>query len=364
MADPDNMFENEFFVPHIDYEKVTGIQKIRAGIKSIYNAEARKKFGAFLDFYKPEIIHAHNIYHQLSFSILDEAFKRSIPVVMTLHDYKMMSPNYRLFHHGKTDMSMLGGAYYRCLLNNCGESFSRSLMLTSEAYLRKWKKYQEKISFFIAPSNWMKEIAVRSKIPESKVKIIPNPIRLSKVELADVPDKGYVLYFGRFSEEKGLMTLLETAKETPEISYHLVGDGSLRPHLEKYIENHKLSNVKLFSFQSGNTLVDTIKGARFTVLPAIWPENSPTSIIRSIGNSRMVIGTNVGGIPEILPKSMLVSPNNSEALAQMIREWYNASLLKRTEAVKQLQKNIVKKHAPEHYYSLLLQCYEQAVSHA
>lgn len=363
MAHPDNIFHNDFFVPHIDYEKFHGFGKIKAGIKSIYNAEARKLFGAFLDCYRPEIIHLHNIYHQLSFSILDEAFKRSIPVVMTLHDYKMMSPNYRLFHHGSMDMSMLGGNYYRCMLNNCGESFSRSFILTAEAYFRKWKKYQEKISVFIAPSIWMKEIAIRSKLPESHVQIIPNPTQINEVERSSISDKGFVLYFGRFSEEKGLLVLLNAAKKTPEISYQIVGDGPLRLRLEKTIQDENLHNVKLFPFQSGNMLIDTIKGSRLTVLPAIWPENSPLSIIKSIGNNRIVIGTMVGGIPEMLPKNVLVSPNNPEELAQMIREWYGVSSREREQIVKKIQKNLLTKHSSEHYYSLLLPCYEKVLSH-
>jgi glycosyltransferase involved in cell wall biosynthesis len=357
MQHVENIVSNDFFVPHIEYGKLRGVEKLTAGLNSIYNRRVRRAFGLFIDHYQPEVIHVHNIYHQLSFSILDEARARGIPVVMTLHDYKMMSPSYTMFHHGKNDMSMVGGKYYRCVRTNCTENWGESVVVTLEAYFRKWKKYADTISHYIAPSEWMREVYLRAGMDDTKISVIPNPVSASPHEVR-ATDEGYVLYFGRFSKEKGVRILLDVAEKTPNIKYRLVGEGPEQDELKKYCREKKISNVTFFPFQTGEVLARTIRQARLSVLPSIWYENAPMSVLRSIMEGRVVVASAIGGIPELLPDSLCVPAGDVDALREKIVAWYSASSSDREKMVREIQKTLDARHAPEQYYASLMKCYE------
>ena len=133
MKQKKNTLENEYFIDTIDYATGSWMARIMYGIKSIYNVDAKKRFAKLVDDFAPDVIHFHNIYHQLSYALLDVVRAKNIPSVMTLHDYKMLSPNYTLFHHNTIDTSMLGGKYYRCLLHNAMGSWARSFFVMCEA---------------------------------------------------------------------------------------------------------------------------------------------------------------------------------------------------------------------------------------
>jgi len=110
---------SRFFISTVGFDGNYSIwQKIKGSFRDLYSFEAKKKINKLLDEFNPEIVHIHNIYHQLSPMILFEIKKRNIPIVMTVHDYKLVNPNYNLFHQGKFYDRCLDGKYYQCFLHN------------------------------------------------------------------------------------------------------------------------------------------------------------------------------------------------------------------------------------------------------
>lgn len=355
MKSEQNIFDRDFFVPEVDYEAVSGFEKLRAARNTIFNTDAKAKFKQVILNFRPDIIHFHNIYHQLSFSLVEGAFELQVPMVLTLHDYKMFSPNYTMFHHGEIDESALGGQYYRCLLNNCMESFPKSVVATAEAYYREYLGIQGKIDRYIAPSNFVKDIAVRSGWKENSLEILANPI---ESKIFDVYREGdYVAYTGRLSEEKGVEFLIAAAKETPEIDYAIAGAGPSEVALRELVLKLELKNVRFVGWLDGEELFRFIGEARCLVVPSVWYENYPYSILRPQQIGKVVLGSRIGGIPEMLPENCLFEPKNVKDMVEKIRFWYNAPQEERVNLAAYFQKQVAEKNSPSLYLEKLLSVY-------
>ncbi len=358
MHHPENIIENKYFIPYIDYKNLGVIGKIRAGLKSIYNKEAKKQFEQLVDDFKPDLIHFHNIYHQLSFSLFDVVRKKNIKSVMTLHDYKMISPNYTLFHHGHIDDTSIGKKYYRCLFSNCMESWGRSFFSTIEAYLRHFKKWKDVIDVYIAPSQFMKDMCVEAGLSEKKIHVLQNPITIKKENIKQ-KEGNYVAYVGRLSKEKGVDILLKAAKETPDIPYKIIGDGPERKSLESYVKKCYIKNVHFYGWQTGSALDTFIAQARMIVIPSVWYEPFGLVVLEAQIKGKTVIGSDIGGIKELINKELLVEAGNSKALEKKIRIWYNNPSEKRQIMQKQIYKKIKEKYNIEKHRHALVSVYEK-----
>lgn len=359
MHDPKNTETRDWFSSYIDYDTMKGWKKISAAFKFIYNKEAARKFEAVILNFKPDIIHFHNIYHQLSFSLIGVAQKLKIPTVMTLHDYKIISPNYALYDHGAVCERSIGGKWYKTLLHNCMESWPRSLLATIEAYVVSWCGYRQAITRFIAPSRFLKSMCVRGGISENKIDLIPNPIDVSSDH--EYKKKKYIVYVGRLSQEKGIEIMLEAAKLTADIPYVLVGEGTLREVIESKIEKDKIQNVTLVGYQKGEDLRTLIGEARLAVLPSVCYENNPLSVLEGYVLKTLSIGSRIGGIPELIPEDLLASPGNAGELAAVINKWYNTTEVARKKRILELHKSAIKEHSFETYYERILKTYQSII---
>ncbi len=357
MRDEKNIFENEYFIDNIDYTKARGLQKIKQAGNIICNNDAKEKFKKLLKDFAPDLVHFHNIYHQLSFSLVEACDEMHIPSVMTLHDYKMVSPNYTMYHHGHIDDSMLGKNYYRCLFTNCMENLYKSFVFTLEAYWRARHHIQEKITYYIAPSEFMKELCVSAGIQE-KIEVISNPIAAENFE--QYTEKNYVGYTGRLSEEKGVEYLIAAARETPEIHYKIAGSGPDEARLKGLAKD--LPNVEFVGWLDGEDLFRFIGEARLLVVPSVWYENYPYSILRPQQMGKVVIGSNIGGIPELLPENCLFEPKESGDRVEKIRFWYMAPAQERAALGKLFQKRVERENNSELYLQKILALYETLCS--
>ncbi len=354
MKDKRNIFENEYFVDGVEYDKMSFLQKAWAAKDIFRNAAAQKKFVMLLEKFQPDVVHFHNIYHQLSFALIEETFRRKIPSVMTLHDYKMISPSYTLYHHGAIDTSCVGGKYYRCVLNNCMESFPESILASLEAYSRDSRGIAGKINAFIAPSEFMKELCVGAGIQET-IEVIANPIAAET--FGTYKEKNYVGYTGRLSQEKGVEYLIAAARETPEILYKIAGSGPDEARLKKLAKD--LPNLEFVGWLDGEDFFRFIGEARLLVVPSVWYENYPYSILRPQQLAKVVIGSNVGGIPELLPENCLFEAKNISDMIERIRFWYMAPVEERASLGKLFQKRIARENSPQSYLEKILDLYEK-----
>ncbi|WP_270577712.1 glycosyltransferase family 4 protein [Caldibacillus thermoamylovorans] len=315
---------SEFFVDNIDYNNASFIKKIVLSSKIIYSIEAKKKINNLLDNYKIDIAHLHLFQHQLSPSILAPIKKRGIPVVYTVHDLKVMCPNYKMMTHGSICEQCKGGKFYNVVLNKCTkDSYLGSLVNMTEAYVHSFlKTYSNSIDFFITPSYFYKEKMIEWGFPEEKIEHIPNFVNPNDFTPCYDFDN-YFLYFGRLSEEKGLFTLLRAVNITnSNIKVKIVGTGPLKEEIHNFINENRLnSKVEVLGFKSGSELVSLIKGAKAVLMPSEWYENGPLALIESFALGKIVIGSNIGGIPEHIDEGkngFLFEPKNEFQFANIL----------------------------------------------
>ncbi len=293
---------SKYFVENVNYNSAEGLKKkLKAGFNIVYSKEAKKKFEQLVIATRPDIIHLHIFQHQLSPSILDVIKKYNLPTVYTAHDLKMLCLNYKMMHHGKICEECKGQKYYRCAVNKCvKESFAKSCINVAEGYIHKWRHSYDVIDKIITPSAFYKKKFEEFGIPSKRVVHIPNFLDTEKPEVNITNDcEEYYLYFGRLSEEKGLLTLLR-AFQGINAKLYIVGTGPIKNEIEEYILAESITNVKVLGFMSGQPLKDIVGNAKAVILPSEWYENGPYSAIEALQMGRPIIGADIAGIPELV----------------------------------------------------------------
>src|SRR6185369_9138937 len=215
---------SKYFVSYVGYNKddSTLWQRFVGVGRLFWSFEARRKIEQLLDEWRPDIAHLHNIYHQFSPSILGPLKEHGIPVVLTVHDYNLISPDKDAYYEE------VGKTYWKFLfINKYG--FLKRLLLVFKMYWNDFFRFYENgVDYFIAPSDFVKRILVRAGMPEEKIITWPHFIpeseeeKLGRPVLASVPTEPFALYFGSLSEEKGITSLVDIF-ETLQIPLVLVG---------------------------------------------------------------------------------------------------------------------------------------------
>lgn len=319
---------SDYFVRNKDYSaKSSFISKVKMAVNIIYSKEAKTKFEQLILNEKPDIVHLHIFQHQISPSILDVCKKYNIPTVYTAHDLKMICLNYKMMHHGKICEDCKDGKLYHCAINRCvKDSFVKSLINVMEGYIHRWRKSYDAIDIIITPSNFYRNKFIEFGIDEDRVVHIPNFLNKEKSIINITSDKKeYYLYFGRLSEEKGIITLIHAMREI-DAKLYIVGSGPLKEKINEYICTNNIKNIELMGFMSGQDLENVVGNSKAVIIPSEWYENGPYSAIESLQLGRPIIGADIGGIPELVNNNgFLFRSGDMESLKNAILEMQKLS---------------------------------------
>jgi glycosyltransferase involved in cell wall biosynthesis len=320
MADPRNVAVKDpvYLVSHVDFNRPDGVRgRARAAARMLYSFEARVRTEEAIRTERPDLALLHNVYHQLSPAVLEPLARHRIPAVMTLHDYKVVCPVYTLFTRGRPCERCRGGRYYWCAVRRCARgSRAASALAAAEAYLhRTILGSYERVAAFISPSRFL-----ASKLEEmgfaGRVQHIPNFLDLRGVKAAPRNDGDTFAYVGRLTLEKGLKTLVAAMEGMPA-RCQIIGDGPLAGDLHAMVAARGMENVTFTGHLAGERLADGMRRARAIVLPSLWYENSPRSVIEAFALGKPVVGARVGGIPELVrdgDTGLTFSPGSVEEL--------------------------------------------------
>lgn len=355
---------SDYFVENVSYNEGGTLQKARAGLNIIYSSEARKRFERLVHDTSPDLVHLHIFQHQLSPSILDVLRKYRIPAVYTAHDLKMLCLNYKMLHHGRICEQCRNGKYYHCALNRCvKDSFAKSCINVAEGYIHRWRRSYDVIDEIITPSAFFKKKFEEFGVPGEKVTHIPNFLNTEKPVINRIQEKEtYYLYFGRLSEEKGVLTLLK-AFQMLDADLHIVGTGPLQEEMEEYIRRNDMRNVHMLGFQSGQELRDIVGNARAVILPSEWYENGPYSMIEALQMERPVIGADIGGIPELVDgNGFLFKSGDAGDLALQVSRFENMADQDYEEMKRASYSLFIRNHTADSHYRKLKKVYDKALS--
>jgi glycosyltransferase involved in cell wall biosynthesis len=313
----------DLFVSHIDYREINKhkniVDDLRVLGRVIYSREARAKFSQLLDRFKPDIVHLQNIHAHITPSVIFEARQRSIPVVWTLHDYKLVCPNshFLIDRTGEICEACRGGRFWQATRKRCKKnSLPASSMASLEAYAHRWMNVRGRAEAFLCPSAFLRSKMLENGFEESKTIHLPLFLPDRAFE-ASSADRGYILFLGKLEPFKGIHVLLEAARRVPEVSVILA--GYVEEPLWSQLSGNLPPNVTYAGFKTGPELADLLGEARALVLPSLWYENQPFSILEAFAMGKPVIASDLGGMSELVggnERGLLIPPGDPKALAQ------------------------------------------------
>ena len=288
--------------------------KVRDGLAAVYSLDAKRRFNQLLEDEKPDIVHLNLVQRQLTFSIMDAPALRGIPVVYTAHDYGLICPNYLMLDgSGEVCDACVGGGFANCVKRRCIRgSYAKSALVALESTVAKARGCCERIDAVIAPSRFMAEKLVEGGISADKITVAHNYARPELLACAEKPKsegsirEPYLLFFGRLSREKGIDVLIDAyasakGRLPQDVSLVIVGDGPERETLETLSrEKGVASHVRFVGFQTGDALRRYVEKAFLAIVSSRWRENYPYSIVEAFAYGTPVIGTRMGGIPELV----------------------------------------------------------------
>lgn len=346
------------YTSDMDFHNGSKLSKLTYPIKTIYSSEARKKLRLVLDNFQPDVCHINNFNYQLTPSIILEITKwrkqkgHKCRIVFTAHDYQLVCPNHMCNNPntGENCEKCLGGHFLNCTKGKCIHgSTAKSAIGTMEAVFWRLNGVYKYIDTMICCSEFLKTKMDSNPLFAKKTVALHN--FLDKVEWKKTAKKDYVLYFGRFSKEKGIHTLIQVCREMPDVQFIFAGTGPLEDQI------NSIPNIKNVGFQRGEALEKLIREARFSIYPSEWYENCPFSVMESQMYGTPVLGANIGGIPELIQiekTGELFESGNAVDLKEKIHKlWENKKLtVKYSENCKSISFDTI-----DEYYKKLIEIY-------
>ena len=315
------------YTSNMDFHSGKRFSKIWYPFKTIYSWEARKKIRCVLDDFQPDVVHLNNFNYQLTPSIIVEIkkwrkeAKHQCTIVYTAHDYQLICPNHMLYNPTEQAIceKCLGNQFANCVRGKCIHgSIAKSIIGALEGYLWKIKGIYKELDAIICPTDFMKRKMDTTSVFAARTVVMLNFV--DDMEWKQSQKKDYILYFGRFSEEKGIKTLISACKALPAIPFLFAGTGPLGKELEG------IANITSVGFQTGTALEELIREALFSVYPSEWYENCPFSVMESQMYGTPVLGADIGGIPEVIQAGRtgeLFESGNAQALIAVLAKLYD-----------------------------------------
>lgn len=367
MSHPENIetgFE-KYFVPYIDFReelKKFGINSaVKVTSRSVVNKQAAALMERIILDHKPDIVHLNNIHHQLTPSILEPVTKYNIPIVWTLHDYILTCPNHDHLRADSVCIKCADGNNFHALINRCKKgSFGASLIAALESTYYNPEKLLNMVNKFICPSRFMADFLIDSGFPPGRVINIPNFLPPTKVESCG---QDYFLYIGRLSGEKGIDILLEAMSIIGEGRLIIAGDGPYDEKLLQRAKNLGLNNVEFVGRKKPESILELLSECLAVILPSICLENLPFSVMESMVAGKPVIGSRIGGIPEMIEhgnNGLLFKPGSSVELADCMNRLLADPESARRMGEKGREKTLLL-YSPEKHYEKVISLYSNAI---
>jgi glycosyltransferase involved in cell wall biosynthesis len=296
--------------------------KVSRAMTTVYSLDAARRIRSLISSTRPDVAHAHNIYHHLSPSVLVELRRQGIPVVITLHDLKLVCPAYKMHSQGAVCESCRGGALRNVVKNRCiKNSFAMSALVWLESTIhRALDLYMGTVNRFVVPSRFFLAKFAEWGVDTSRFVHIPNFVDVDSLAVQGDYGDAFV-YFGRLSPEKGLATLIKAAAQAG-VPVRIVGTGPEESSLRQ-LAAQLGADVKFTGYLTGEPLRAAIAAARAVVLPSEWYENAPLSLMEASALGRPIIGADIGGIPELIRQGetgFLFTSGSVDSLTQVLRE--------------------------------------------
>lgn len=305
MAHPDNTTVGPCHtIPFLEFGRsqplAARIGNIGKAVGGSLTGAAKSALARCIEIEKPDLIHAHNIYNQLPPSLFADACK-TLPVMMTLHDYAPICPNYSLFVDGKTCTDCVGASVMPCIKKRCcqGSLFASTLAAASAVQHRRRGTWHKDYHRMVSPSHFVRDRMIEGGLDGERIDVINN---FAAVPEHPTPPGEGLFYGGRLCIEKGVDVLLRgyAMLPTPRPAFRIAGDGPLGDELRALSKELKLDTVTWLGRITPAQVGDELQRTAVAAVPSTWYENCSMAIMESLGLGRPVLASNAGGNPDLV----------------------------------------------------------------
>lgn len=339
--------------------------QITKGCNALWSQESFYSLGKIIHTAQPDVAHFHNTFLMISPSAYYACQRTNLPVVQTLHNFRLVCPGALLLREGRICEDCLGllfpwpGVAHACWRNSHTQSAVVAAMLGLHNSLGTW---QRKVDRYIALSEFSRQKYIAGGLPAKKIIVKPNFIE--KDPGVKHKTRDYVLFIGRLSHEKGLSVLLEAWKNLPDVPLKIAGDGPLMAEIRSFIEEENLHNVEILGHQSNDHILDLMQIARFVVIPSICYEACPLVVIESFACGTSVLVSRIGALEELVQKGktgLFFQPGEAKDLSAKAN-WLWEHPEETARMGQNARRAYEEKYTPESNYTQLMAIYQQAIS--
>ncbi|MCH7588951.1 MAG: glycosyltransferase [Chloroflexi bacterium] len=346
-------------------KEISGISKFQVGLNAFWSRKTIQEISSLLHTEKPDIVHIHNLFPLVSPSIYFACSAVGVPVIQTLHNFRLICPVATLFRAGRVCHDCVERVFdwpsikHACYRSSRLETSAVAGMNFTHKLLGTWRS---RVDRYIALTNFAKELFIKGGLPADKIVVKPNFVH---------PDPGvgnsnrlYALYVGRLSPEKGLDLLLSAWKDLKHIPLKIVGDGPMMDNIQTIISKERLENVEILGRLPSDEVIKLMKGSRFLVIPSRWYEGFPMTLVEAFACGTPVVASRLGGLNEIIEDQKTgihFSPGDPQDLQSKVTwAWNQPDKLE--EIGHYSRKAFEVKYSEEVNFQALINIYESALS--
>jgi glycosyltransferase involved in cell wall biosynthesis len=339
------------------------LMKIRTSANQFAGStDMRHRIAGALHEFRPDIVHVHNWFPTISASVFRQCRSAGVPVVHTLHNYRLLCVGATLYRDGRVCEDCIGnplrapGIVHKCYRESALGSAAATAGMLAHWAVGTWRNAVDR---YIALTEFSRQKFIQSGLPADRITVKPNFVE---------PDPGpgpggggYFLYAGRLTEEKGMRVLLDCWRKAPTLPpLWIAGDGPLRQEVQHATLTSP--NLHWLGMKTSEEIVFLMQHARATVCPSLWYEGMPRVVIESLAVGTPVIASHIGGYPEMIvdgESGALFASGNAGALLGRLRELEGRTAWPAMRS--HARRRFLAEYTGEKNYSVLLNIYRTAM---
>ncbi len=340
-------------------------RKLALAWKTTWNAHSSRELLAQAERFRPDVVHFHNILPIVSPSALHAAHTAGLPVVITLHNYRLLCPAGTFFRQGRPceechQKSLLRGVIHGCYRGSRGQTAVVAFMLTSHRIMGTWSHC---VDAFITPTGFLKAKLVQGGFNAARIHVRPNAVGDGTPSLE--PSENYILFAGRLSAEKGILTLLDAMTHAPEVPLIVIGQGPLESVVRERASESS-GSIRYAGHLDREGTDRVLSRARALIFPSLAYETFGLSLVEALSHGVPVVASRLGVRSEMIrdgDEGLLFEPGNPVDLARQIRRLMTDATL-RSSMGRQARKSFEERFSQEHGYQRLMEIYRAAIESA
>lgn len=305
------------------------LKKVLLFFDTIFSIRTYKEVKRIIKQEKIDIVHVHNTMPLISPSVYWAAFKSKVPVIQTIHNFRLVCPNGLLFRNNTVCEDCINHSLFSAIKHKCYKnSFLNTLAVITMLKFNRVIGTYKKVNKYIVLSDFSKhklEKIIESGYMEIKKNFIPNDDFENNLELNNKLqleiDNNYFIFAGRLEASKGIFFLIDAWKEIEDLKLYIFGSGPEENNIKELINLNKINNIKIFGKCERNKLFNYIKKSKAVIVPSLLYEGLPMIIIETFAFGKPIVATKIGNLKELIKEGkngLLFSPNNKEEFKEKI----------------------------------------------